>query len=40
VDFGDRHHGTGTARVVRRIRHGLHGRRVRRAFLAATGGHR
>jgi len=40
VDFTDRHHGAGPARVVRRTVHALHGRRARRAFLDAVRGGR
>ena len=40
VDFSDRRHGTGPGYVVRRVRHGWHGRRIRQAFLTAIGARR
>jgi hypothetical protein len=36
VDFTERRPGSGAAHAVRRAGHALRGRRVRRAFLAAT----
>jgi hypothetical protein len=36
VDFTERDAGSGPAHAVRRVTHGLRGRGVRRAFLAAT----
>ena len=36
VDFTERDAGSGPAHAVRRVTHGLRGRAVRRAFLAAT----